>query len=495
MTTPAAGAAAVHDAPDGDERRVHPLVRLDYPIRLVGHFVVAAIVASVLRDRVEGWHVWALLALQGFVWPHVAYLLSRRAADPKGAELRNVLADSLLVGAWIAYVHFTPWATVTFVSSLLLAYLSIGGPWLAAHGLLWLAAGAAVTAAVHGVVFEPRATPLTVALCTLGIVAYTTRFGLSSHATARRLVHSRKLSEEQGRALGEANEALERASAAALEAQEAAEAASRAKSLFLANVSHELRTPLNAIIGYGEMLREDAEESGNASLIADLDRITGAGKHLLGLINDVLDLSKIEAGKMDLHLETFDVASVVRDVAATAQHLADARGNAVVVRCAPGLGTMHADATKVRQVLLNLASNAAKFTEHGTVTLDARRDGAGEVATIVVRVTDTGIGMTPEQQQRLFHVFTQADSAITRRHGGTGLGLALSRRFCRLMGGDVTVESVPGRGSTFTVRLPAVVSSAWRGSGVFRAMSEGEMIAALPPGARLAKRPATPSEA
>ena len=489
------GATAAPDAPGDEERRVHPLVRLDYPIRLVGHFVVAAIVASILRDRTEGWHVWALLALQGLVWPHVAYLLARRSADPKGAELRNVLADSLATGAWIAYVHFTPWATVTIVSSLLLAYLSIGGPWLAAHALLWLVAGAAVTAAVHGVVYEPRATSLTIALCTLGIFAYTTRFGLSSHATARRLVHSRKLSEEQGHALAETNEELQRARAAALEAQQTAEAASRAKSLVLANVSHELRTPLNAIIGYGEMLREDAEELGNASLIADLDRITGAGKHLLGLINDVLDLSKIEAGKMDLHLETFEAASVVRDVAATAQHLADARGNALVVRCAPDLGSMYADVTKVRQVLLNLASNAAKFTEGGTVTLDAAREGTGDDATIVVRVTDTGIGMTPEQQQRLFQVFTQADATITRRHGGTGLGLALSRRFCRLMGGDVTVESTPGSGSTFTMRLPVVASSAWRGSGVFRAMSEAEMVAALPPGVRLAQRPAAREEA
>jgi len=246
---------------------------------------------------------------------------------------------------------------------------------------------------------------------------------------------------------------------ALVEAKEAAEAASRSKSTFLANMSHELRTPLNAIIGYSEMLQEEAEAEGNGSAVSDLQKIHAAGRHLLGLINDILDLSKIEAGKMDLYLETFDAAEMVRGVADTVRPLLDKNGDALEVVCPDDLGTIHADLTKTRQALLNLMSNASKFTEQGTVTLEAARepsaDGAGE--SMVFRVKDTGIGMTDEQVARLFRPFTQADASTTRKYGGTGLGLTITRRFCQMMGGDVEVESAPGKGSTFTVRLPAVV--------------------------------------
>ena len=494
--TPATGTVAT---PDGGQR-VHPLVRLDYAIRAVGHLVVAAIVASVIHDRGAPWQVWTLLALQGLVWPHAVFLVALRSPDPKRAEYRILYADMLFMGAWTAYVYFTPWATITFVSSLLLAYLSIGGVSLVARALLPFVLGAAIVTWWHGFHLEPSASPLTVTLCGLGILAFTATFGISSHVTARRLVRSRKLSEEQrrqieetNRRLEEAGEQAERARAAAQQAQATAEAASKAKSLFLANMSHELRTPLNAIIGYSEMLREDAEEMGDARVIADLDKITGAGKHLLGLINDVLDLSKIEAGRMDLYLETFDVAAMVQDVAATTRALVEKQGNALDVRCPPTIGPMHADVTKVRQVLLNLVSNAAKFTERGTVTLEAAReeDDAGEW--MIFRVRDTGIGMTPEQQRILFQVFTQADAATTRRHGGTGLGLALSRRFCRLMDGDIVLESEAGRGSTFTVRLPAQLSSQIRRTGTFRVMTAELPLPAAPAPAPAPTAPAAPA--
>ena len=239
-------------------------------------------------------------------------------------------------------------------------------------------------------------------------------------------------------------------------AKEAAEAASRTKSQFLANMSHELRTPMNAILGYSEMLQEQAQDEGMENFMPDLQKINGAGKHLLALINDILDLSKIEAGKMELYLESFDVAPLVADVVGTVRALVQKRNNTFHVHCPDDVGPMYADLTKVRQSLFNLLSNAAKFTENGAITLDVRPDDGFYLFT----VRDTGIGMTGEQMAGLFEAFAQADASTTRKYGGTGLGLAITRRFCRMMGGDATVESAPAQGSVFTLRLPAVVHAA-----------------------------------
>ena len=235
------------------------------------------------------------------------------------------------------------------------------------------------------------------------------------------------------------------------------EAASQHKSQFLANMSHELRTPLNAIIGYSEMLQEEAEETDADAFLPDLQRINAAGKHLLGLINDILDLSKIEAGRMDLFLETFDVRRLVDDVEAVVRPLAEKNANRLVIACVDDLGTMQTDQTKVRQALFNLMSNASKFTDQGTIGLSVARETSGDGDWITFAVSDTGIGMTEEQLGRLFEAFSQAEASTRSKYGGTGLGLAISRHFCRLMGGDLTVTSAYGRGSTFTVRLPAVV--------------------------------------
>jgi signal transduction histidine kinase len=221
-------------------------------------------------------------------------------------------------------------------------------------------------------------------------------------------------------------------------------------------MSHELRTPLNAIIGYSEMLQEEAEDLDQETLIPDLQKVNTAGKHLLGLINDILDLSKIEAGRMDLYLETFEVGQVVRDVQAIVQPLVEKNRNELVVTCPDDIGTIHADLTKVRQTLFNLLSNATKFTDHGVIHLSVSRDAAD---CLTFAVSDTGIGMTEEQLGRLFEAFSQAEASTRSKYGGTGLGLAISRHFCRLMGGDLTVESDYGEGSTFTVRLPAEVGN------------------------------------
>jgi len=235
------------------------------------------------------------------------------------------------------------------------------------------------------------------------------------------------------------------------------EIASKHKSQFLASMSHELRTPLNAIIGVTEMLLEDARDFKRGDEIEPLDRVLRAARHLLALINDILDLSKIEAGRMELALESFPLAPLIEDVAKTIEPMAAKNANRVAVDLPAGLGRIHADQTRVRQALLNLASNASKFTENGTVTIAARPQQRDDRDWIAIAVTDTGIGMTEEQMGRLFQEFTQADASTTRKYGGTGLGLAISRHFCRLMGGDITVESKPGVGSTFTIHLPRVV--------------------------------------
>ena len=235
------------------------------------------------------------------------------------------------------------------------------------------------------------------------------------------------------------------------------EIASKHKSQFLASMSHELRTPLNAIIGVTEMLLEDARDFKRGDELEPLERVLRAARHLLALINDILDLSKIEAGRMELHLESFALAPLIEEVSETIEPMAAKNGNRIVVDCPPDIGTMHADQTRFRQTVLNLASNANKFTENGIVTIAGRAQQVDGRDEITIAVTDTGIGMTEGQMGRLFQEFSQADASTTRRYGGTGLGLAISRHFCRMMGGDITVESRPGQGSIFIIRLPRIV--------------------------------------
>lgn len=427
---------------------IHPIVRLDHLVRTTCLPLAALAIYTTLleRDQLLPW-LSVLVALYGFMWPQFAHEAARRSRDQRRAERINLNLDGLFVGAWMATVQYALWPCLLIFLAQTMGNLGIGGVSLTLRSTLATLVGAVAVSMLIG--FEPQFQTGTVptAVSIFGLLFCTSVFAWQSFMQSRSLVGKRH-------ELRARNAEVEYQSKALRLARDHAEKANQSKSMFLANMSHELRTPLNAIIGYSELLAEDAEDRGDADLIADLHKIRTAGKHLLGLINDVLDLSKIEAGKIELAPETTTVAAFMEDVEGTVRPLIARNHNRLVVSDRAS-GSMRVDVTKLRQILLNLLSNAAKFTRDGTVRLAAESEQRDGRDWVVFKISDTGIGMTAAQQERVFEPFVQADATTSREYGGTGLGLTLSRRFAETMGGAIELSSQPGAGSTFTVSIPA----------------------------------------
>jgi signal transduction histidine kinase len=428
--------------------RLHPVVRLDYLVRVVVYPVAMLVLYSVFRGSGRAsLEVIVLLTLQGLALPHLYYLAARSSRDSKRAEHRNLTVDSFLMGCWVAAMHFSVWPSVMILAGPHTGGLSVGGVRLAVRNIVAAVAGVLLIGAFTGFEVVLASGPIPTMASIGGIFTYMSVFAYHSHLQTKQTIRGRKQLEQRAQEIEETTEEL-------AQAKEEAEAANRSKSAFLANMSHELRTPLNAVIGLSDIMIEDAGFDGNEAIIPDLVKIKGAGEHLLELINEVLDLSKIEAGKVELYIEEFPVAALLESVVGTVGAVAAQNGNRLVVE-PHDAGVMTSDMVKVRQMLLNLLSNACKFTENGEVRLSARRERTVEGEWLVFEVADTGIGMNAEQQAKIFQPFTQADSSTTRKYGGTGLGLVISARFAALLGGSIGMESELGVGTTFTIRLPA----------------------------------------
>ena len=452
-------------------RRLHPILRLDYFVRVLTYPLYFILFGVALYPNRGTPFFWMLLSFHLFVWPHLALAMASRGKNQKHAEFRNLIVDSLIIGCYLPIASFNLGPCGAAVLGIFAGCISVGGWRMGALSALSIAVGASIVTLLMGGQFDPLGGHvLAQGLGIAVIFIYVTVFSWQSYRQAQRMVRAAKRIEAQTMDLQRNSALLEERTHQLELARDAAEAANSSKSQFLANMSHELRTPLNAIIGYSDLLIEEAEELDAQDLVPDLEKIRTSGKHLLGLINDVLDLSKIEAGKMEMSLETFEVRDVVTAVTAMVRPLVEKNGNVLEVSIDEDIGTMHADLTRVKQILLNLLGNASKFTSKGTVALTAMREEKEHREWIVFTVRDTGIGMTQEQLAKLFKPFTQADPSTTRKYGGTGLGLSISQRLSRLMNGTIGVVSEPGMGSIFTVRLPVEVSDAklQRQTGIYR---------------------------
>ena len=431
---------------------LHPIVRIDFLIRVVTFPFFGVVLLMPLYPAGLTPMVWIGSFAYLIVWPHAAYFVAKRSKKPKPAELRNLMIDALIIGAWLPLVQFSVWPSTVVSFGLIGGLLSVGGPLLALRGAAVMVLGVVLSGMVIGFQVQQESVSLLALLSIAALACFMLLFSYQSYAQSKRVVRGIRQSRLQNNEIVEKSKELEEKTKELKQAKDIAEASSYAKSQFLANMSHELRTPLNAIIGYSEMLAEDAHDQGHPHYLQDLERIRSSGKHLLSLINEILDLSKIEAGKMDLFIESFELDSLLKSVVDSLAPAIAANKNQFTLQLAQNGIVMHTDQTKLHQILSNLLCNACKFTDQGTITLNVFLDANKNE--VVLNVHDTGVGMTQQQLEHLFQPFTQGDASTTKKYGGTGLGLTISKHFVLMMGGVITVSSQPASGSIFTVRLP-----------------------------------------
>jgi signal transduction histidine kinase len=410
----------------------------------MGHSVVLFLWSA---SNVITWEFWVVEVGVAFFWLiPLVIKFSQSLVFPASLSVQALVFLSLFGSFYYGGISspFMPW----FLIALLLGFF-----YLAEHAVVLLAGVAAQLAAFVGARLLWGSFPTLLEFSSLTYVNLISILAAITYTTLLSLYYETVMRDSS--ALEQATRGHRARMEALSEALRRAEVASHQKSIFLAKISHELRTPLNAVIGYSEMLRDDLPpERAKSQRALDLERINAAGRHLLALVTDVLDLTTIESEKMNASVQVVEVSQVIRDVAATAAPLIGKRHNTLNIELTEDLGAIETDPLKLRQCILNLLSNAAKFTSHGSIKLAVRKNRGSAGQRLIVEVGDTGIGMSQESLSRLFENFSQAELDTSEKFGGTGLGLALTQRFCRLMGGSVSVESTLGKGTTFTIELP-----------------------------------------